>query len=240
MTSYYDIDAILAEEELIPCINNFDFHHLPHLDPDNKKQYLPDESAIKMPLWAVKKWSSLGMVKISIPRIFGRKARERLEADPGDADLRKRNQHYFMSGRMVVDLIENYAKSTAANSESTPGRRNQRRTTAAVQKLELEAAELRRTLLMTYTGERLRKTLDWSMSSVGDDVTAYTKRLTEMELKLFVAGASATAAHLEWKTFGSRKVHVCDENARNSKQSRAVTPSVEERQEQDVKKRRTE
>ena len=88
MTSYYDIDAILAEEELIPCINNFDFHHLPHLNPDNKKQYLPDESAIKMPLWAVKKWSSLGMVKISIPRIFGRKARERLEADPGDADLR--------------------------------------------------------------------------------------------------------------------------------------------------------
>jgi hypothetical protein len=53
-----------------------------------------------------------------------------------------------MSGRMVVDLIENYAKSTAANSESTPGRRNQRRTTAAVQQLELEAAELRRTLLM--------------------------------------------------------------------------------------------
>lgn len=86
--NYYDIDAILAEEGLIPCINNFDFHHLPQLDPDNKKEYLPEDSAFKTPIWAVKKWSSLGMVKIAFPRIFGRKARERLEADPSDADLR--------------------------------------------------------------------------------------------------------------------------------------------------------
>jgi hypothetical protein len=88
MSNYYDIDAFLAEEELIPCINNFDFNHLPQLDPDNKKDYLPEESSVKIPIWAVKKWSSLGMVKINMPRIYGRKARERLEADPGDADLR--------------------------------------------------------------------------------------------------------------------------------------------------------
>ena len=27
-SSYYDIDAILAEEELVPCTTNFDFSHL--------------------------------------------------------------------------------------------------------------------------------------------------------------------------------------------------------------------
>ncbi len=35
------------------------------------------------------------------------------------------------------------------------------------------------------------------MSSVGDDVTAYTKRLTQEELSLFQKGAEAAAAHVQ-------------------------------------------
>jgi GINS complex subunit 3 len=89
-SSYYDLDAILAEEELIPCTTLFDFSHLAHLDPDarSKTSYLQENSRIKMPLWAVEKWAMLGFVRLSLPRHYGRKARERLEADPGDADLR--------------------------------------------------------------------------------------------------------------------------------------------------------
>ena len=34
MSSYYDLDAILAEEELVPCVTNFDFSFLARLDPD--------------------------------------------------------------------------------------------------------------------------------------------------------------------------------------------------------------
>lgn len=32
--SYYDIDTILAEEELVPCTTLLNFRHLSHLDPD--------------------------------------------------------------------------------------------------------------------------------------------------------------------------------------------------------------
>jgi GINS complex subunit 3 len=89
-SSYYDIDAILAEEELIPCTTLFDFSHLAHLDRDTRgnKHFLPEGSQIKMPLWTVEKWAMLGFVRLSLPRHYSRKARERLEADPGDADLR--------------------------------------------------------------------------------------------------------------------------------------------------------
>ena len=88
-SSYYDIDAILAEEELVPCTTLFDFSHLQHLDPENRQpDYLPEGSAVKMPLWAVEKWANLGFVRLSLPRHYSRKARERLEADPADADLR--------------------------------------------------------------------------------------------------------------------------------------------------------
>lgn len=97
-SSYYDIDSILAEEELVPCTTLFDFSHLGHLDPEaarrrrpqhEEESYLPEASQIKMPLWAVEKWATLGFVRLSLPRHYSRKARERLEADPGEADLRK-------------------------------------------------------------------------------------------------------------------------------------------------------
>ena len=89
-SSYYDIDAILAEEELVPCSTLFDFTYLSHLDPDlsEKEHFLPESSRIKMPLWSVEKWAMLGFVRLSLPRHYGRKARERLEADPAEADLR--------------------------------------------------------------------------------------------------------------------------------------------------------
>lgn len=88
--SYYDIDSILAEEELVPCSNLFDFSHLSHLDPEARhgESHLPEGSQIKMPLWAVEKWANLGFVRVSLPRHFSRKARERLEADPAEVDLR--------------------------------------------------------------------------------------------------------------------------------------------------------
>ena len=156
--SYYDIDTILAEEELIPAVTVFDMNHLAFLDPDgvhdrhrrrhsssisssakgtaatgglnnrNKKKrssissgidheggddgsdsdndddmkaaaaaaaeyaasssILPEKSKIKLPLWTVNQWVQLNYARPSLPRHYGRKARERYDADPGDADLR--------------------------------------------------------------------------------------------------------------------------------------------------------
>jgi hypothetical protein len=90
-SSYYDIDAILAEEELVPCMTNFDFSYLAHLDPDlhgTNKHVLPVGSRIKLPLWALDKWASLDFVNLNLPRHYQRKAREKLEAAPSEVDLR--------------------------------------------------------------------------------------------------------------------------------------------------------
>ena len=157
-------------------------------------------------------------------------------------------------------LVERCSSVVAAAIASTPGRRNTRRNahTAAMAHVSNEAAELRRTLLVvryhctpscshvfcttcshpclftqqTFTGERLRRTLDWSLSSVGDDVTSFTKRLTEMEMNLFRCGAAAAAAHAQWKTFGTRRILV-SASALRSASLRTVTP--EERPNKRVK-----
>ena len=88
--SYYDIDAILAEEELVPSHTNLDFSLLAALDPDhsNKDNFLPENTRIKVPLWLAKSWAMKNYVRLQLPRHYGRKARERYDADPGDADLR--------------------------------------------------------------------------------------------------------------------------------------------------------
>jgi len=130
--SYYDIDEILAEEELLPVTNNFDFTCLAHLDPDyvhsthqqyqnhhqnknknnqqnnNQQQqdddpsntnintnpskpqnhYLVEGTKFKMPMWSIMKWAQLGFLRLKLPTHFGRRARERLDADPVSVDLR--------------------------------------------------------------------------------------------------------------------------------------------------------
>ena len=94
-SSYYDLDATLAEEELVPCYTNFDFSFLARLDPefhpedeDSNNGILKENCKLKMPVWAMTKWAPLGYVKMVLPRIYGRKAREKMEADPLQVDLR--------------------------------------------------------------------------------------------------------------------------------------------------------
>lgn len=103
--TYFDIDSILAEEELVPCTTLFDFSHLGHLDDSSSSsssmaigptttttttttQYLKEGTKLKMPLWAMDKWSSLRYVKVHVPRHMNQTARERWEADPLAVDLR--------------------------------------------------------------------------------------------------------------------------------------------------------
>ena len=65
---------------------------------------------------------------------------------------RKRNERYFESGRMIVGLVER-CSSVVAAAIASQGRRNTRRNahTAAMARVNQEAMELRRTLLVVCT-----------------------------------------------------------------------------------------
>lgn len=68
--------------------------------------------------------------------------------------------------------------------------------------------------MQTYAGERLRKVFDWSQSGAGgtgsgdadDDVSGYLNGLTEMEQRLYYAGATAVQDFEEWKVHGNRRL----------------------------------
>jgi len=279
--SYYDIDTILAEEELIPAVTVFDMNHLAFLDPDgvhdrhrrrhstsigaaasasgqsqksnNKKKklssiddddgndsendddmkaasaeaaaaaaaaeyaasssILPEKSKIKLPLWTVNQWVQLNYARPSLPRHYGRKARERYDADPGDADLRKRNERFFLAGRMLVDVLERGAdKGIKELNKHGSTSSNKIAHRQALEVLASEVQELRRTIIKLYAGERLRRIFDWSSSGMGamdgnvDDVSSYLERLTAMERQLFYTGQNAVASFDDWKMFGNRRL----------------------------------
>ena len=236
--NYYDIDAILAEEAFVPCSTLFDFSFLSHLDPDHyptatnnerdgnpsEEQHhdhvLPQNSRIQMPLWAMEKWAVLGYIRLTLPKQFARKARERLQADPSQVALGKRNERFFLTGRRLVHLLQQHCTSVrdAIRRSSATGTRQRLESLAHLQR---QAGQLQRTLVTTYSGLRLSQTLNWALSSVGDDVAQFTAQLTAMEKRLFRAGATAAAHHAAWKLHGRPP-----QASPPAKKKRSVTPDL--------------
>jgi hypothetical protein len=79
---------------------------------------------------------------------------------------------------------------------------------ATIDQVVQEAEELRRVLVSTYAGDRMLRTFDWSMTSFNDDVSIYTRRLTDIEVRLFRRGAEAAAAYIHWRKHGTRPIPV--------------------------------
>jgi hypothetical protein len=172
-----------------------------------------------------------------------------------DWQNRKRNERFFMAGRMLVELVDRSSKNVAHAIAKEPGWRNARRTahTQALERVSQEAGELRKTLVKTYAGQRLRRTLDWALSSGGDDVSLYTCRLTELEQRLFDRAASAVTAQQHWKILGNRRLSAGRATHRNSdggatpkttagreSSSRTVTPGTEGPSQHREKRRRVD
>lgn len=126
-----------------------------------------------------------------------------------DAD-RKKNERFFLAGKLLVDLILHSSEKVATAIASSPGwRQNARRTahTRALEQVSEDATELKRTLLKTFAGERLRQMFNWALSTGGDDdVSKFLAKLTEMEKRLFHTGATAVANKEHWTVFGSRRL----------------------------------
>jgi hypothetical protein len=148
-----------------------------------------------------------------------------------------------MLAGMIERSVETVAKEIAAGKAS---RRSAQ--TRALESAATEAQELKRTLLTTFAGERLRRTFDWALSSGGDDdVSHYLSKLTEMERRLFFKGSSAVSAHEEWTMFGNRQYGIPKGlmmTPRTLASVNAVTPGEQEAEEGErihpSKRRRTD
>lgn len=106
----------------------------------------------------------------------------------------------------MIDLIHRWSSAIAKEMAKRNARGGAMQST--IEQVLQEAEELRRVLVSTYAGDRLLRTYDWSMTSVNDDVSIYTRRLADIELRLFRRGAEAAAAYHHWRKHGSRPIPV--------------------------------
>mmetsp|Transcript_27435 Transcript_27435/g.31308 ORF Transcript_27435/g.31308 Transcript_27435/m.31308 type:complete len:203 (-) Transcript_27435:1753-2361(-) len=188
-SNYYDIDAILADEQLLTCRSQFDFDHLgPYLDSEITSSHVPKNTKLVLPMWAVSRWLSLGYVQVTVlPPSYSPKFLSNLEADPSHVNLRRKNPYFFLAGRRLVSLLR--------KQQQQPGRVNNR--------FQEAANELQNMLLKLYTGSRFRRVLDLAMA--GGEDPEDEDNLTTLERHLFRAGASAVAASTEYRYYSKQK-----------------------------------
>lgn len=116
-SSYYSIDAICAEETLVPA-------HLTHgctgvgtiIDPSSDVGDLAPGTRVDLPLWMVSGMAQRNMVQVELPIFYGNKMRRKMKAGAGCEDLRVRCPHYYA----VATALHSAMVATRTSDEDFP------------------------------------------------------------------------------------------------------------------------
>ena len=185
MTSH-DIDAILAEEERVPCTFEIDAIGLGYLDASTVDDDLDQGSKVELPLWMADVLARKGMVKAGLLKCYNQRFLSHLSAGPSGVNLRNYCAYFYRVGRTLAAL----ARDTA-ESEESPELRNQQLA---------EAAAINDALRVTFAGERFREILDTSLNSRDEDLSLFKSRLSDTEMRLFRAGMAASQDYYRWRS----------------------------------------
>ncbi|KAK9768103.1 DNA replication protein [Basidiobolus ranarum] len=106
MEDYYDIDAILAEQQRLPLIFKIHAEGLGYLDGSEEPD-LPENTRIELPFWLVKQLAQhREWFEVEIPKCYGSKVRSSLRACSTNVNFHTLNPYYYLYGLLLVDLLE--------------------------------------------------------------------------------------------------------------------------------------
>ncbi|KAI9308431.1 DNA replication complex GINS protein psf3 [Cunninghamella echinulata] len=106
---YYDIDSILAEHTKMPCVIQRDIDAETNLSGDGTD--LPRGSRVELPFWLSKALAQLTlegnetMIQIELPKAFGMRVRNALDASPTAVDYRLLCPFFYIFGHKLLDLL---------------------------------------------------------------------------------------------------------------------------------------
>lgn len=154
--NYFDIDAILVEDERVPCVFNTSAFNLGHLDPGKGDKDLQEGSRIPLPLWMGGHLARKNYVLLNLPQHYGATMRSRLSADAASVPVRDRSAHYFEVGMRLCSLIT-----------------------------DLEVIPEVKEALRSGLGQRVVDLVSRAQSAHGKDLTLQCRQLTDEERDLF-------------------------------------------------------
>ncbi|KAI8332279.1 DNA replication complex GINS protein psf3 [Chlamydoabsidia padenii] len=106
---YYSIDSILAEHTKIPCIFQQSIDAEVNLTGDETD--VPQGSRIELPFWLAKALAQLTvsgdqqLMQIELPKAFGVRVRNALDASPSSVDYRLLCPFFYVFGHKLLDLV---------------------------------------------------------------------------------------------------------------------------------------
>ncbi|CAA2949646.1 probable DNA replication complex GINS protein PSF3 [Olea europaea var. sylvestris] len=107
MAKYYNIDDILAEEELVPAVFQHAANGVGLFDSSDDTNKVEAGSKVELPFWLVCELYLRQLVSIMVPPCFDKesKTREEIGADAAHVDLRSRCPYFYELGCKIAPLI---------------------------------------------------------------------------------------------------------------------------------------
>lgn len=167
---YLNTDDILAGDERINCTFETDALDCGYLDPSCRDPDLSNGAVVELPLWLVTTLARRGDVTIEPPHYLTKRFRRMLKAGPSSVNLREFSTYVLEVGSQLMPCMK-----------------------------EDEQQEIDEILRLCYGGERYRDILNNAMSSLDEDTTEFTRKLTQDEKKLFEAGIRDNKDFIQWK-----------------------------------------
>jgi len=112
---YWDIDAILAEDERITT--KFAVHavRLGFLDTSSQTEDLQNGAKVDLPLWLSKKLRENGMVMVRVPPFLLAQSRTHMRANATGVDLRAASPYYYEVAQRVSELADKQDEITESS-----------------------------------------------------------------------------------------------------------------------------
>ncbi|KAI7900953.1 uncharacterized protein BX663DRAFT_515837 [Cokeromyces recurvatus] len=109
LDEYYDIDSILAEQIKIPCIALHDYTKEANLNGNNTE--VKRNTRVELPYWMAKPLAEYSLpandslISIELPKTYGTKVRNALDASPVLVDFRLLCPYFYLFGIKLLDLV---------------------------------------------------------------------------------------------------------------------------------------
>ena len=127
-------------------------------------------------------------------------------------NISNKNDHYFLAGALLTNLLLRTVYTHKRNSASTRSRTSANDAeTRDMELLTYEARSLQHSLLTTMMGDRLCRNFDWTLSALDameDDVSDWVERLSVLERYMFERGVEASGSMKSWREYGCSRMGV--------------------------------
>lgn len=99
---YYDIDSIMSEENIVPCVLRHGCTGVGKvLDPGADLDDLAAGTKVELPLWMVQVMARRQLLHVHLPLYFKDHMRRKIRAGPGCENLRVRCNHFYTVAHKV-------------------------------------------------------------------------------------------------------------------------------------------